>query len=306
MKLEAVDLNLLLAFEAMMAEQNVTRAAARIGLTQPAMSSALSRLRRLLGDPLFERNDNRMQPTRRARELFGPVGQSLARIRTALEAQPFRAEESSREFRIVATDYVELLVLPHIIAELARIAPKVIVRVIAATALFEPPLSLLQSGGADLAVGFYGALSPQNLVARKLFDERFVAIVKSSMKLPRGKLDLRTFLSVPHVRMIYGPFVDAPGMTDSALHARGLERRIGAVMAHMAAVPRLVAATGFIGIVPERLARAEASRHHLRICDVPIAVPDVPCMLIWHERAQSDPALAWLREVIPGVLPRRA
>ena len=221
MKLEALDLNLLLAFEAMMAEQNVTRAAARIGLTQPAMSSALSRLRRLIGDPLFERANGRMQPTRRARALYGPIGESLARIRTALEAQPFRAEESSREFRIVATDYVELLVLPHVIAEVARIAPKVLIRVVSATALFEVPLSLLQSGAADLAIGFYGTLTPANLVWRKLYDERFVAVVKQSAKLPRGKLDLRTFLAIPHVRMIYGPLVDAPGMTDSALHARG-------------------------------------------------------------------------------------
>ena len=300
MKLEALDLNLLLAFEAMMAEQNVTRAAARIGLTQPAMSSALSRLRRLIGDPLFERANGRMQPTRRARALYGPIGESLARIRTALEAQPFRAEESSREFRIVATYYVELLVLPHVIAEVARIAPKVLIRVVSATALFEVPLSLLQSGAADLAIGFYGTLTPANLVWRKLYDERFVAVVKQSAKLPRGKLTyLQTqYPDLAHVRMIYGPLVDAPGMTDSALHARGLERRVGTVTAHVSSVPRVVAATGFIGVVPERLAHAEASRLRLKICEVPVTLPDVPCMLVWHERAQEDPALVWLRDVI--------
>lgn len=302
MKLEALDLNLLLVFEALVAEQNVTRAAARVGLTQPAMSSALARLRRLLDDPLFERAGGRMQPTRRARQLIDPIGEALARIREALETQPFRAEESVREFRIVATDYVELLVMPKIMAEVARVAPRVTLRVIAAGALFEPPLALLQSGRADLAIGFYGQITPQ-LAAVKLFEERWVAVVKKTQKLPRGKLDLRTFLSIPQVRMLYAPTVEGGGMIDMALSARGLERRIGAIVAHVSAVPRVVAATGFIGVIPERLARAEASHHRLQIFEPPIALPAVSCVLMRHERAQHDPALLWLSDLIERVIP---
>ncbi|HEX8171643.1 MAG TPA: LysR family transcriptional regulator [Thermoanaerobaculia bacterium] len=301
MKLEAIDLNLLLVFEALVAEQNVTRAAERVGLTQPAVSAALSRLRRLLGDPLFERSGGRMQPTARARQLIGPIGDALARIRVALEAQPFRAAEASREFRIVASDYVELLVMPHVLAALAREAPGVRVRVLAAAALFDPPLAVLQSAQADLSIGFYPRVSQPHLVSRALFDERFVYVAKRSVPLTRGRLSLRTFLATPQVRMLYSPAFEGGGMVDSVLHARGLERRIGATVAHMTAVPRVVAATGFLGMIPERLANAEAPRHHLRILEAPVKLPTVTCMLVWHERAQHDPALAWLRAVIERV-----
>jgi DNA-binding transcriptional LysR family regulator len=301
MKLEALDLNLLLVFEALVAEQNVTRAAARIGLTQPAMSSALARLRQFLGDPLFERTGGRMQPTRRARQLIGPIGEALMRIRSALEAEPFRPEESPREFRIVATDYVELMVVPQLLAELARVAPHVVVRILAAPALFDPPQALLQSGTADLAIGFYAQTASQ-LVSLKLFDERFVCVVRKDQPLPRNRLDLRTFLTIPQIRMIYGAATDGPGMTDTVLQARGLERRIGAIVAHLTAVPRLVAATGFLGVVPERFARAEAPRHRLRILDSPVPLPPISCALLWHERAQFDPGLLWLRDLIERVL----
>lgn len=304
MKLESLDLNLLLVFEALVAEQNVTRAAARVGLSQPAMSSALTRLRRLLDDPLFERAGGRMQPTRRARELMVPIGEALARIRAALEAQPFRPEESAREIRIVTTDYVELLLMPQILAEVARVAPRVVVRVIPAAALFDPPIAMLQTGNADLAIGFYSGIGPQQFVMLKLFDERWVCIVRKSQRLPRGKLDLRSFLTIPQVRMLYNPAVEGPGMTDLALHARGLERRIGAIVAHMSAVPRIVAATGFLGIIPERLARADAARLRLRIVESPVPLPPAPCALLWHERAQSDPALLWLRNLIVKVAAR--
>lgn len=300
MKLESLDLNLLLVFEALAAEQNVTRAAERVGLSQPAMSSALSRLRRLLDDPLFERSGGRMQPTRRARQLIGPIGEALARIREALETQTFRPEESAREFRIVATDYIELMVIPQIVAEVARVAPHVTLRVLAAGALFDPPLSLLQSGRADLAIGFYGQVTPQ-LMAVKLFNERWVALVRKTQKLPRGKLDLRMFLTIPQVRMLYAPTVEGGGMIDMTLSARGMERRIGTIVAHLSSVPRVVAATGFLGVVPERLARAEAARHRLRILEPPIALPASPCVLIRHERAQLDPALLWLSDLIERV-----
>jgi DNA-binding transcriptional LysR family regulator len=301
MKLEALDLNLLLVFEAIVAERNVTRAAARVGLTQPAMSSALARLRQLLDDPLFERIAGRMEPTRRARQLMAPIGEALARLRLALEAEAFRPEESTREFRIVGTDYVEHLLMPQLMAEVARLAPNVVVRTLAAGSLFDPPHALLQSGSADLAIGFYSQLSPLQLVGLKLFDERFVCVVRKTQPLPRGRLDLRTFLAIPHVRLIYAPAGEGSGMTDSLLHARGLQRRIGAIVAHMTSVPGIVAATGFLGVIPERLAHAEATRHRLRILDAPVPMPPAPCMLVWHERAQFDPALVWLRDTIVRV-----
>ncbi|HEX8171843.1 MAG TPA: LysR family transcriptional regulator [Thermoanaerobaculia bacterium] len=294
---DAIDLNLLRVFEALMAEQNVTRAAARLGLTQPAVSIALSRLRSVVGDPLFERSGGRMVPTRRARELIGPLAEALGKVRTAFETPLFRPEESLREFRIVANDYVEAIFLPLLVEYLQKIAPRVRIWTISAGALFDPPIDELQSGEADLAIGFYRHLAPFNTIASKLFDERFVCLLRASQRLPRRKLDLRTFVAIPQIRLIYAAAAET-GQMDNLLHARGLERRIGATVAHMVSVPRLVARTGFAGIVPERLARAEAARYKLRVHDVPLPLPPAPCVVLWHERAQFDPAAMWLRSVI--------
>jgi len=140
MKLESLDLNLLLVFDALATERSVTQAAAKIGLSQPALSNALARLRGLFGDPLFERAGGQMQPTPRARQLLAPLSEAIAKLREALETQAaFRPEASEREFLIATNDYVESLLLPPVVQQLQRDAPSIAVRTVRTDYLLSLP-----------------------------------------------------------------------------------------------------------------------------------------------------------------------
>ena len=157
MKLESLDLNLLLVFDALATERSVTQAAAKIGLSQSALSNALARLRILFRDPLFERAAGQMQPTPRARQLLAPLSQAIAKLREALETQAaFQPETSEREFLIATNDYVDALLLPSVVRQLQRDAPSIAVCTVPTDYLFLPPVERLQAGELDLALGFFG------------------------------------------------------------------------------------------------------------------------------------------------------
>src|SRR5437867_4878030 len=158
MKLESLDLNLFLVFDALATERSVTQAAAKIGLSQPALSNALARLRILFRDPLFERVGGQMQPTPRARQLLAPLSEAVSKLREALETQAaFQPEASEREFLIATNDYVDALLLPRIVQQLQRDAPLIAVRTVRMDYLFLPPVERLQAGELDLALGFFWA-----------------------------------------------------------------------------------------------------------------------------------------------------
>lgn len=298
MKLESLDMNLLLAFDALASERSVTRAAGKVGLSQPAMSNALSRLRRMFDDPLFERSSGRMQPTARARQLAGPVGEALSMLREALEPRPgFLPTESNREFTIATNDYAEAVLLPPLVRELQRAAPSVSLRTTRNTMLFSPPVDCLESGAIDLAFGFFGDRVPprHGLLTKELFEERFVCITRHGHPRVRASLTLAAFLGTPQVRVIYTG-EERSGIIDATLRGRGLSRRVALTVPHLATIPPIVAGTDLLGIVPERLARAVAPAHRLRIQPVPVRLAPFPVVLAWHERNQFDPAHVWLRE----------
>ena len=158
MKLESLDLNLLLVFDALATERSVTQAAAKIGLSQPALSNALARLRILFRDPLFERGAGQMQPTPRARQLLAPLSEAIAKLREKrLRTQAaFLPEASEREFLIATNDYVDALLLPSVVRQLQRDAPSIAVCTVPTDYLFLPPVERLQAGELDLALGFFG------------------------------------------------------------------------------------------------------------------------------------------------------
>jgi DNA-binding transcriptional LysR family regulator len=153
--LEAIDLNLLLAFEALIEEQSVTQAARRIGLSQPAMSNALARLRRVLDDPVLVRTPGGMRPTPKAEALAEPIRAALAQLRSALGApEQFVPRESRRTLRLLTTDYGELLLLGPLLARLAREAPEIRVRSRRSRRMFRPPAEQDLAEEYDLAIGF--------------------------------------------------------------------------------------------------------------------------------------------------------
>ncbi|HEY6138497.1 MAG TPA: LysR family transcriptional regulator [Thermoanaerobaculia bacterium] len=297
--LESLDLNLLLVFEALAREQNVTRAADKVGLSQPAVSGALGRLRRLMGDPLFVRRNGRMQPTPRARQLMDPISAALAQLRQALEQPPpFDARTARHEFRIVTNDYVEFAFLAPLIPRILAKAPQAAIRTMRTGSLFEPPVESLQNGEAELAIGLFPETTfSSQLMARKLATDRFVCIVRKRHPKVRGRMDLRTFLSLPHARVMY-PRGERTGMTDTLLAARNLARRIAVTVPHMLMLPRVVETSDCVALVPERVARAEAAGRGLRVFRSPLPMPQIAITMLWHQRTQSDPAQAWLREML--------
>lgn len=307
MKLESLDLNLLLVFEALVAERNVTRAAERVGLTQPAVSNALARLREVTRDRLFERVGGSMQPTPYARQLVGPVGEALARLRAAFEStQTFDPAAARDEFRIAASDYMEALIVSQLAGRLTKSAPGVSIRTIRPPFLFEPPEAMLESGDADLAVGLFPAAPrPGDILDATLFYERFVCVVRARHPKVRRRLDFDTFVALPHIRVLYPPG-QRDGHLDVLLRARGHSRHVAVTVAHLLSVPEIAAASDLVGIIPERLALAAARRLALRVLPLPIELPVYTARLLWHERNRFDVAHAWLREQIEAVAAQTA
>ena len=300
MKLESLDLNLLLVFDALATERSVTQAAAKVGLSQPALSNALARLRALFRDPLFERRAGQMQPTPRARQLLVPLSEAISKLREALETQAaFRPDASDREFLIATNDYVDSLLLPRVVQRLRRDAPSIALRTVRTDYLFLPPVERLQSGELDLALGFFGETPRPNpgLLSRRLLTGRLVCILSTTHPHAGRQLSLRTFVETPHVRVMY-PGTERQGSIDTILHSRGLSRRIAVTVPHYLTIPAIVAKSNLLGVVPEEMARRAARSLRLKIFDPPIALPDITVMMIWNERAQFDRAHIWFRECI--------
>jgi DNA-binding transcriptional LysR family regulator len=300
MKLESLDLNLLLVFDAVATERSVTQAAAKIGLSQPALSNALARLRILFRDPLFERAAGQMQPTPRARQLLPPLSEAISKLREALETRAaFRPEASEREFLIATNDYVDALFLPRVVQQLQQDAPSIAVRTVRTDYLFLPPVERLQSGELDLALGFFGETPRPNpgLLSQRLLRGRLVCILRAAHPRATRKLTIRTFVEIPHVRVMY-PGKERLGSVDTILRSRGLSRRIGVTVPHYLTIPAIVASSNLLGVVPESLARREARALRLKIFDPPLALPDITVMMTWNERSQFDRAHSWFRERI--------
>jgi len=300
MKLESLDLNLLLVFDALATERSVTRAAAKVGLSQPALSNALARLRVLFRDPLFERSAGQMQPTPRARQLLAPLSEAISKLREAFETQAaFRPDASDREFLIATNDYVDSLLLPRVVQRLQRDAPSIALRTVRTDYLFLPPVERLQSGELDLALGFFGETPRPNpgLLSRRLITGRLVCILRTTHPRAGRQLSLRTFVETPHVRVMY-PGNERQGSIDTILRSRGLSRRIAVTVPHYLTIPAMVAKSNLLGVVPEQMARRTARSLRLKIFDPPIALPDITVMMIWNERAQFDRAHCWFRECI--------
>lgn len=300
MKLSALDLNLLVAFDTLASEGSVTRAATKLHVSQPALSGALARLRAHFGDPLFVRQGGGMRPTVRAQQLARPIADAIAALREALEPEArFRAGTSTRSFLIAANDYVEAMHFGRLMSAVLREAPGVALRAIRPPQAFWPPEDALREGAVDLALGLFATkIGPRpEFLAQPLARDRIVAVLRARHPKARRRLDVRTFLRIPQIRIIYPDDVHT-GFLDTVLASRGLERRVGLTVSNLTSVPAIVAGSDLLGLAPEPLARAWAKGHALRIFDLPIAVPELPLTMVWHATRQGDPAQRWIRDLI--------
>lgn len=300
MNLSAIDLNLLVALDALLRERSVTRAARRVGLSQPAMSHALSRLRELLQDPLLFRVGKSMALTERAEALAGPTGAALRGLEALLAApERFDPGRSTRQFHIATTDYAQFLLLGPLSAILAREAPSVDLRVqpISGRSIDEA----LLRGDVDLALGRFGAeLTGPHLHRQDLFEERFVGVARADHPALRGPIDVATFVALSHV--LVSPRGSGGGVVDTALAALGTSRRVAMVVPHFLVVPHLIAASDHVSSLLERAALRFAEMLPIRLFDLPIELPRISIAMLWHERRHHVEDQRWLRRTVQRAL----
>jgi DNA-binding transcriptional LysR family regulator len=293
-----IDLNLLVALDALLAEGNVTRAAERLGLSQPAMSHALNRLRALLDDPILVRTPRGMVPTPRAEELAPAIRVALDDIDRALRGSPpFDPSTSTRCFTIAAVDHGELVILPPLLARIAAEAPGIdlLVRPLRLDEIEEE----LESGAVDLA---FGVLYPGDNFAtfrQRLFHESFVCLVRADHPKVGETLSIEEFVALDHA--LVGPRGRPGGFVDSELTKRGLSRRVALMVPHFLVAPMILAKSDLILTAPGRIARAFAAILPLRIVPTPFELKGFDVSQLWHERQNHDPAHAWLRGLIVEV-----
>jgi DNA-binding transcriptional LysR family regulator len=299
MNFAAFDLNLLRVFDALMRERSVTRAGEQIGLSQPAVSQALTRLRGLLDDQLFVRRGTEMAPTPRAEALAPAVREALAALELALTGdRRFDPAAAERTCTVLGSDFVSMLVMPELYARIAREAPGVRLRLV--DTAWGPLEKLLQEDALDLAIE--RPLNVPDWVSREvLFVSPFAIIAANGHPAlaargvaPGAPIPLDLFCETPQaLRSIDGGL---GGFTDEALAKAGRERRVVLALPHFAAVAEAVARSDLIAAIPSQFAAAVADTLGLCVYQPPLAMGAPQISLYWHSRHDRNPAHAWLRE----------
>lgn len=298
MDIGGFDLNLLKAFDALYAERHVTRAGLRIGLSQSAMSGALTRLRELFEDELFVRTPSGMQPTPRADDLAGSVSDALRLVRGALQSDRFDPATADRAFTIAMTDYAAFVLLPPLLARLSVEAPRIDVRV---SGMFgrNEAIERLDSGEANLAIGFPVEASARILM-RPLFQEGFACVARRGHPAFADGASLEAFAAAPH--LLVSPEGDRSGLVDHKLAALGLERRVVLSLPQFVVAPFVIAETDLIATLASRVARRFAATGiGIAIHEPPIELPSWPLAMMWHRRADAHAATLWLRDIIAEI-----
>jgi DNA-binding transcriptional LysR family regulator len=299
--LAGIDLNLLVAFDALVAERSVSQAAQRVGLSQPAMSNALSRLRRLLDDPVMLRSRNGMEPTPRALELAPTVHQALAQLGRALAPDAsFEPAHSDYRFRIACSDELELSLLPRLIERVARLAPGVEITLARATRDTEAEL---REGGADLYLGHWPSI-PAALQRHLIHHEGFACIARRDHPRIKTRLTLRAYGELGHV--VLTPSA-APGrVVAAALTDQGAGRRVALRTSSVGAVPLIVARSELIATLPRSLAKLFCELLPLQLHRPPIDTLSFPIHMVWHPRTHEQAPHRWLRQVAMDAFPDSA
>jgi len=295
MKLNALDLNLLLVFDAIFRTQGVTLASQELGLTQSSVSNALGRLRDYFQDPLFVRIQGAMQPTPLAQNLSEPVKAALGHLRQAIEERrQFSPSTSQRTFSVCTSEVGQRVFLPKLLAHLSQVAPLVSVSIVDIPS--DRIDASLTSGDIDLAVGFFGDFGP-NFYIQRLFREHYVVLIRQHHSTIQDSLSLDHYLQGSHISYLpsSASHEAVDHLLDQEFNNLGVKRHVGLRVAHSMGLSSIVSQTDLMVTVPSRLAETFAPSEGLRVLPLPIDIGMIDIRQHWHARFHQDPANQWLR-----------
>jgi DNA-binding transcriptional LysR family regulator len=295
--LATLDLNLLVVLEALLAERHVSRAAARVGLSQSAMSHALARIREVFGDPMLVRTKEGMVPTARALSLEPLLRRALGDLSAAVAGggPSFDPGTSKRSFTIGSTDYAEILLLPPLMARLCAGAPGVDIMV-----KLHPDdyVSALGVGAIDLAIAPVSARERDAVAIsyEPLLKENFRCVVRRGHPLTRQRLTVARYVAYPHVMV--APQGTRWSFVDEALEALGKRRRVACTVPHFLVAPNLLGQTDLVLTLTERIVKEHM--RHLDLVDLPLplTIPPLTLSMVWHGRNSQEPGHVWLRGIL--------
>lgn len=291
MNLVDFDLNLLRVFEAVYTHGKASAAGDALGLSQPAVSNALRRLRTALGDELFTRTPQGLVPTPLADRLAVSVTQALGVLREGLEPAPgFDARSTTRQFRIIMSDIGEIVFLPELTRFLEREAPQVRLETLSMS-VQESRLAM-ESGAVDLAVGYLPDLTT-GFYQQRVFEQSYVCMVRHKHPLQTGRLTRKTFMNARHA--VVKARGTGHGIVEQMFERAGLAPEVVLRLPHFLAVPMVIAETDLVVTVPQRLGEVFARILPVRLLPHPLQIPPFQVNQYWHRRYHKDPANQWLR-----------
>lgn len=303
MNFRTLDLNLLRVFDAVMVERNVTRAAEKLAMTQPAVSNALRRLRESIGEELFVPGSTGVAPTPRATALWPSVRQALGVLRDLFDPQDFDPRHDEHRFRLTMADATASVLLPPFVAE--QVARRWRVRLDIEPLTTRDPRSQLDRGLIDAAVGFFPDVTRQlaaaggesEFVLDPMYDCEYVVVMRRRHPLAaRPELTLDDYVLADHVRVSFAG--RAHGFVDEALTRLSRTRRVALVINHFATAVEVLRQADLLAVFPRSYLPASGAQGELVVRPMPFEMPRIEIGMLWHRRHERDPAHAWLREVV--------
>jgi len=294
-----LDLNLLRVFDAVMTEQNLTRAANRLAMTQPAVSNAVKRLRDALGDELLIRTAHGVKPTARAESLWPAVRRALADLEEAVAPRSFELAKANATFRMAMADATAGLLLPPLVRLIESEAPGIDIRMVPLTT--REPRPMLLRGDIDLAIGFFPGVVAQLQGAtetpvrhERLYAGYYVCVMRKNHPLADKELTLDRYCDANHLLVSFSG--RARGLVDDALVSLNRERRILLTVNQFFTAGKVVAASDLLMVIPYHLIDATGMSEQLIQKELPFSLPEVHIDMLWHERDARSPGHRWLRE----------
>lgn len=289
-----MDLNLLVVFQEVFRERQISSAAKRLQLTQSSVSNALARLRRTFGDELFVRTTQGMQPTPYAEQLAEPVAAALASVTLALNRQErFAPATSERQFTIAMTDVGEVYFMPPLIEKCREVAPHILIATVRPSSVVLK--AEMEAGRIDLAIGAFDNVSTA-LYQRRLFRQPYVSMFRAGHALGAAAPTLKQFLAAQHllIASLESPY----GRINQVLEKAGVRAETRYRVPHFTAVPYIVGSTDLVATVPQKLAERAAAPFNLQYIRPPLRLPTLQTNIFWHRRFNQDEGNQWLRGLI--------